>query len=55
MVNDPNGYSLRIQRVVDYLAEHLDKELDLETLARVACLSPYHFHRIYRGRLSAYE
>jgi AraC family transcriptional regulator len=51
MVNDPNGYSERIQRVVDYLAEHLDKELDLETLARVACFSPYHFHRIYRGLL----
>src|SRR5688572_18326452 len=51
MVNDPNGYSERIQRVVDYLAEHLDKELDLETFARVACFSPYHFHRIYRGLL----
>src|SRR4029079_6094637 len=24
---------------------------DLETLARVAYLSPYHFHRIYRGLL----
>jgi AraC family transcriptional regulator len=51
MVNDPNGYSARIQRVVDYVAEHLDKELDLETLAGVACFSPYHFHRIYRGLL----
>jgi AraC family transcriptional regulator len=51
MANDPNGYSERIQRVVDYVAGHLDGELDLETLARVACLSPYHFHRIYRGLL----
>jgi AraC family transcriptional regulator len=51
MVNDPNGYSARIERVVDYVAEHLDDELDLETLAGVACLSPYHFHRIYRGLL----
>jgi AraC family transcriptional regulator len=51
MTNDPNGYSERIQRVVDYLAEHLDEELGLETLARVACFSPYHFHRTYRGLL----
>lgn len=51
MVNNPNSYSERIRRVVDYLAEHLDEELNLETLAGVACLSPYHFHRIYRGLL----
>lgn len=51
MLNDPNGYSERIQRVVDYVAGHLDAELNLETLAHVACLSPYHFHRIYRGLL----
>src|SRR5688572_25480220 len=51
MVNDPKGYSERIQRVAHYLAVHLDEELDLETLAGVACLSPYHFHRIYRGLL----
>jgi AraC family transcriptional regulator len=37
--------------VVDYLAGHLDEELDLERLAGVACLSPYHFHRTYRGLL----
>jgi AraC family transcriptional regulator len=50
-MNDGNAYSARIQRVVDYLAAHLDEALDLETLARVACFSPYHFHRIYRGLL----
>ena len=50
-MNDSNAYSDRIQRVVDYLAAHLDDELDLEALARVAYFSPYHFHRIYRGLL----
>lgn len=50
-MNDTNGYAERLQRVVDYLAGHLDEALDLETLARVACFSPYHFHRIYRGLL----
>jgi AraC family transcriptional regulator len=51
MGKDLNGYSERIQRVVDHLAEHLDDTLDLDTLARVACFSPFHFHRIYRGTL----
>jgi AraC family transcriptional regulator len=50
-MNDPNGYAGRVQRVVDYLAEHLDEGLDLEALARVACFSPYHFHRVYRALL----
>jgi AraC family transcriptional regulator len=51
MSTNPNAYATRIQRVVDHLAEHLDDPLDLESLARVACFSPYHFHRIYRGLL----
>ena len=46
-----NGYPARVQRVVEYLAEHLDDTLTLDTLARVAHFSPYHFHRIYRGLL----
>jgi AraC family transcriptional regulator len=41
----------RVQRVVDYLAGHLDDPLDLDTLSRVAYFSPYHFHRVYRGLL----
>lgn len=32
-----------------YIYEHLDDELDLNNLAEVAFLSPYHFHRIYRA------
>jgi AraC family transcriptional regulator len=45
------NYSERIQRVVDYLGEHLDETLSLELIARVAHFSPYHFHRVYRGLL----
>ena len=37
--------------MTEYVAAHLDATLDLETLAGVACLSPYHFHRVYRGLL----
>ena len=51
MVTNPTAYSERIRRVADYLAGHLDEELDLDTLASVACFSPYHFHRVYRALL----
>jgi AraC family transcriptional regulator len=51
MVSNPTAYSQRIRRVADYLAGHLDEDLDLDTLARVACFSPYHFHRVYRALL----
>jgi len=42
-------YAIRLERVVTWLADHLDDALDLARLADVACLSPYHFHRIYRA------
>lgn len=50
-MKDQNGYSERVQRIVDHLAGHLDQRFDLEALARLAHFSPYHFHRIYRGLL----
>jgi AraC family transcriptional regulator len=37
------------QRVIDHVLEHLDEALDLAALAREACLSPFHFHRVFRG------
>ncbi len=40
-------YVARINRVMDYIDAHLDEELTLESLARVACFSSYHFHRIF--------
>jgi AraC family transcriptional regulator len=42
-------YRERILRVQLFIQEHLDEELPLERLARVAHFSPYHFHRIFRG------
>ncbi len=41
-------YVQRLHRVIDYIFEHLDDNLDVNTLADIAILSPYHFHRIYR-------
>jgi AraC family transcriptional regulator len=40
---------MRLERVFRWLADHLDEGVDLATLADVACLSPFHFHRIYHS------
>ena len=42
-----NSYETRINRVTAYIYEHLDQELDLRTLADVAAMSPWHWHRVY--------
>jgi AraC family transcriptional regulator len=42
-----NDYKERILRVLTHIQEHLDESLDLEELARVACFSSFHFHRIF--------
>jgi AraC family transcriptional regulator len=46
-----SDYQARLDRVIDYIHDHLDDDLDLNRLAEVACLSPYHWHRIYHGML----
>lgn len=43
-----NQYEQRLLGVIDYIYEHVDGELDVNALANVACMSSYHFHRIYR-------
>ena len=40
-------YIFRINKVIDYIDNNLNRTLDLETLASVANFSPYHFHRIF--------
>jgi AraC family transcriptional regulator len=42
-------YRHRILKVQLYIQEHLDEDLPLDTLARLAHFSPFHFHRIFRG------
>lgn len=44
-----NSYEDRLNRVTDYIYEHLDEDIDLLRLADIACLSPYHWHRIYHA------
>jgi AraC family transcriptional regulator len=39
------NYHGRMQRALDYIDRHLDGDLDLETVSRVAAFSKFHFHR----------
>jgi AraC-like DNA-binding protein len=39
--------SASVRRVIDYLDAHSSEELGVETLAGIACLSPYHFIRVF--------
>lgn len=41
----------RIARATAHLWANLDAPLNYEQLAGIACLSPYHFHRVYRAAL----
>jgi AraC family transcriptional regulator len=40
-------YTRRIDRVIDYLRDNLDRQVKLRDLAKVACFSEFHFHRVF--------
>lgn len=42
-------YLRGINRVVEYINNHLDAPLSLEILASESCFSPFHFHRIFKA------
>jgi AraC family transcriptional regulator len=42
-------YHDRVNRVLDYIGEHLDGDLSLTRLSVIGCFSPFHFHRIFQG------
>jgi len=42
-------YQAKLNQVVDYIHDNIQTDLRPETLADVACLSPYYWHRIYRS------
>ncbi|ENW80775.1 hypothetical protein F909_02063 [Acinetobacter sp. ANC 3929] len=41
----------KLQRVCEYIQQHLDDELDLDRLSQVASLSKFHFHRIFLANI----
>ena len=49
--NTQHEYYKSITRVLQYIQEHLEENTDLKTLAGIACISPYHFHRIFKATI----
>src|SRR5262245_54799166 len=43
-----NLYIQRINHVLNYIREHLNDDLSVNTLAQIAYFSPFHFHRIFK-------
>ncbi|NVD40433.1 GyrI-like domain-containing protein [Ensifer sp. HO-A22] len=41
------SYDARMNRVIDHVYAHLEEDISFDELADVACLSPYHWSRIY--------
>jgi len=46
---DLSDYQARLSKVMAYIHDNLSAPLDLDRLAEVANLSPYHWHRIYHA------
>jgi AraC family transcriptional regulator len=42
-------YIFRVNRVLQYIEQHLADDLSLSTLARESCFSPFHFHRVFQS------
>lgn len=47
--NTRSFYVLAVGKALASIASDLDGALDLQKLAASACLSPFHFHRVFRG------
>lgn len=41
------GYEQAVRLVVEQIVGHLDAPVSLQEMARLACLSPFHFHRVF--------
>ena len=44
-----DSYAERMLRVLSHIQTHLDEAMSPVDLAGLACFSPHHFHRIFRG------
>ena len=44
-----NDYISRINKALQFIDENLDADLSLENISKVACYSPFHFHRIFKA------
>ncbi len=49
LANRSVDYVARVNRAIDHVTRHLADPLPLEEVAKVACFSPFHFHRVFRA------
>jgi AraC family transcriptional regulator len=42
-------YISSVNKALQFMDENLDTNLSLETISKVACFSPFHFHRIFKA------
>lgn len=49
--NEKNYYKQKINTVLVYIQENIQASLNLEKLAEIASISPYHFHRIFSAHV----
>jgi len=40
-------YIARINRIMEYIEQHIDQPINLDSMAQIAHFSPFHFHRIF--------
>src|SRR5579883_3056137 len=43
------NYHQRLEKVIDYIGQHLDEEISLDSLSDIVCISKFHFHRLFTG------
>lgn len=48
-MNSINEHIKRILKTLIYIDEHIDEEMNIQDLAKIACYSPFHFHRIFHS------
>ncbi len=44
---DNEIYEAVINKTVEYILNNLHEQLDVKFVANIACMSPFHFHRIF--------
>ena len=44
-----NEYRARVCKAMNFISQNLDRDLTLEEIARAACFSKFHFHRIFKA------
>lgn len=47
----PKSENRRVGRALEYIAENLHRNIDLSEISNAACLSPFHFSRIFKAHM----